>query len=88
MAAHVPWTIHGLGALDGANDRATAVAVAALKHPSAGVRRNAVQVLPRTAKSVAALLEAGLVDDPDAQVRLMALVALADLPPGQGSLLP
>ena len=33
----------------------TAVADAALKHPSAGVRRNAVQVLPRDAKSVAAL---------------------------------
>jgi putative membrane-bound dehydrogenase-like protein len=78
---HALWTMHGLGALDGANDKATAVAVAALKHRSAGVRRNAVQVLPRTAQSVAALLKAGLLDDTDAQVRLMALLALADLPP-------
>ena len=67
---HALWTMHGLGALDGSNAEATAAAVAALKHPSAGVRRNAVQVLPRNAKSVAALLDAGVLRDPDAQVRL------------------
>src|SRR5262249_55092782 len=60
---------------------ATAVACAALKHKSAGVRRNAVQVLPRTAKSVEAILAAKLTEDPDAQVRLLALLALADQPP-------
>jgi putative membrane-bound dehydrogenase-like protein len=78
---HALWTIHGLGALDGSNTEATAVATAALKHRSAGVRRNAVQVLPRTPASVAAVLGAGLLHDSDAQVRLAALLALADLPP-------
>ena len=78
---HALWTMHGLGALDGSNTEATAAAVAALKHKSAGVRRNAVQVLPRGGASVAAILEAGLARDPDAQVRLMALLALADQPP-------
>jgi putative membrane-bound dehydrogenase-like protein len=77
---HALWTIHGLGALDGSNTDATAVAYAALKHRSAGVRRNAVQVLPRNSKSVAAILDAGLTRDPDAQVRLLALLALADQP--------
>jgi uncharacterized protein len=80
-AIHALWTLHGLGALDGSNDKATAVAFGALKHPSAGVRRNAVQVLPRNEKSVAALLDAGLTRDPDAQVRLLTLLALADQPP-------
>jgi putative membrane-bound dehydrogenase-like protein len=80
-AIHALWTIHGLGALDGENAEATAVAYAALKHRSAGVRRNAVQVVPRSAKSVAAILDAGLTQDPDAQVRLLALLALADQPP-------
>jgi putative membrane-bound dehydrogenase-like protein len=80
---HALWTIHGLGALDGANPDATAAAFAALKHRSAGVRRNAVQVLPRDAKSVAAILSAGLTQDPDAQVRLLALLALADQPATQ-----
>src|SRR5262249_14863674 len=80
-AIHTLWTMHGLGAMDGANEAATAAAVAALKHPSAGVRRNAVQVLPPNARSVEAILEAGLLRDADAQVRLMALLALADRTP-------
>ena len=80
-AIHALWTLHGLGALDGSNPEAVSAAVAALAHPSAGVRRNAVQVLPRTGPSVDAVLAAGLVRDPDAQVRLMTLLALADLPP-------
>jgi putative membrane-bound dehydrogenase-like protein len=79
-AIHALWTIHGLGALNGSNAEATAVALAALRHPSAGVRRNAVQVLPKDAASVAAILSAGLTRDPDAQIRLMTLLALADQP--------
>jgi putative membrane-bound dehydrogenase-like protein len=77
---HALWTLRGLGALDGSNAEATDVAVAALKHAASGVRRNAVQVLPHEAKSVAAILDAGLTKDSDAQVRLMSLLALADLP--------
>jgi putative membrane-bound dehydrogenase-like protein len=79
-AIHALWTMHGLGALDGSNAEATAVAVAALKHPSAGVRRNAVQVLPSDEKAVEAILAAGLTRDRDPQVRLMSLLALADRP--------
>jgi putative membrane-bound dehydrogenase-like protein len=78
---HALWTIHGLGGLDGSVPEATEVATAALRHPSAGVRRNAVQVLPRSPQAVAAILSAGLTQDPDAQVRLMTLLALADQPP-------
>jgi putative membrane-bound dehydrogenase-like protein len=78
---HALWTLHGLGVLDGSHAEAAAVAVAALKHRAAGVRRNAVQVLPRNVKSVAAILDAGATKDADAQVRLMSLLALADRPP-------
>jgi putative membrane-bound dehydrogenase-like protein len=81
-AIHALWTIHGLEALDGSNKEALAAAHAALRHPSAGVRRNAVQVLPETDESVAAILKAGLLDDPEPLVRLAALLALADLPVG------
>ena len=63
------------------NRAAAAAAMAALEHPSAGVRRNAVQVLPRDARSAGAVLAAGLLRDPDAQVRLAALLSLADQPP-------
>ncbi|MCH8830888.1 MAG: c-type cytochrome, partial [Planctomycetes bacterium] len=77
---HALWTLHGLGALNGTNRSATKIAYLALKHRSAGVRRNAVQVLPRNSESVKAVLDAGLLTDSDAQVRLMTLLALADLP--------
>jgi putative heme-binding domain-containing protein len=76
-AVHALWTLHGLGALDG---DATAAAVAALKHKSAGVRRNAVQVLPREPRMTQAILASGVLTDPDAQVRLAAFLALAEAP--------
>jgi putative membrane-bound dehydrogenase-like protein len=78
---HALWTLHGLGVLDGSHAEATALAMTALKHRAAGVRRNAVQVLPHDPKTVAAILDAGLTKDADAQVRLMSLLALADQPP-------
>ena len=59
-AIHALWTLQGLGALDGPNAPAAEAVTAALKHPSAGVRRNALQDLPRNAQSAAAVLSAGL----------------------------
>src|SRR5262249_35691585 len=79
-AIHALWTLHGLGVLDGSQPAALGAAIAALRHPSAGVRRNAVQVLPRNERSASAILAAGLLQDPDAQVRLAALLGLADQP--------
>ncbi|MGD9856858.1 MAG: PVC-type heme-binding CxxCH protein, partial [Planctomycetaceae bacterium] len=81
-AIHALWTLHGLGVLDGSDEPALRAAVAALRHPSAGVRRNAIQVLPATAPVVNALLDSGVFHDEDAQVRLAAHLALADAPPG------
>ena len=78
---HALWTLHGLGHLDGRNDEATAAALAALQHKSPGVRRNAIQVMPASESSTRAILDAGLLRDPDRQVRLAALLALSDLPP-------
>ncbi len=80
-AIHALWTLKGLGVLEGEHAAVNQVVYAALGHPSPGVRRNAIQVLPRTSESVERLVEADLLRDPDAQVRLAALLALADLPP-------
>ena len=53
----------------------------ALKHPSAGVRRNAIVVLPSTKDGVQLLCEnKPLFTDADAQVQLAAYLALADMP--------
>ena len=45
---HALWTLQGLGEIDRAHDRVVRAAVAALKHPAAGVRKAAAMVLPKT----------------------------------------
>jgi putative heme-binding domain-containing protein len=80
-AIHALWTLQGLGVLDGSRHDALAAAVGALRHSSAGVRRNAVQVLPESPASVREIIATGLLQDRDAQVRLAAFLALADQPP-------
>ena len=82
-AIHALWALKGIGALDGSNVQATAVARSALKHPGAGVRRNAIQVQPAEPASADAILAAKLLHDSNHQVRLAALLALADLPTTQ-----
>lgn len=79
-AIHALWTLHGLGALDGSHRQANEVVFAALSHPSAGVRRNAVQVLPSSTESVDQLIANELLNDSNPQVQLAATLALADLP--------
>jgi uncharacterized protein len=79
-AIHALWTLDGLGALDGKDADATAAATAALKHPSAGVRRNALLVLPRDGQAAEAILAAGSSRDEDAQVRQAALLSLSEMP--------
>ncbi len=77
---HALWTLHGLGALDGRNAEALAVAVAALRHPSHGVRRNAVQVLPATPAAAAAVAASGIINDSELNVRLAVFLAVSKLP--------
>lgn len=80
-AIHALWTMHGLGALDGSHADATDAAIAAMNHPSSGVRRSAIQVLPPTVEALTTLVSAGALQDVDPQVRLAALLAVADGPP-------
>ena len=82
-ALHALWTLHGLGYLDGRDPDALQAALGALRHPSAGVRRNALQVLPARPVATAAILDGGLLTDGDAQVRLAAFLALADQAPSE-----
>ncbi|HSZ57570.1 MAG TPA: PVC-type heme-binding CxxCH protein [Tepidisphaeraceae bacterium] len=79
-AIHALWTIQGLGGFDGKNSDATAASVADLHHPCAAVRKAAVNVLPRDSQSIAAILNAKMLEDPDAQVRKGALLALTEMP--------
>lgn len=79
-AIHALWTLHGLGQIQASHSEVTNSVHAALTHPSPGVRRNALQVLEPTSGSVDVLTSVGLHLDCDANVRLAALLALADLP--------
>ena len=80
-AIHALHALQAIGALDGSNDSAAKAVVATLSHPSAAVRKAALEVLPRQDKWFATL-PAGLFTDPDPQVRLGCLLALAELPSG------
>ncbi|MGH7199513.1 MAG: HEAT repeat domain-containing protein, partial [Planctomycetaceae bacterium] len=79
-AIHALWTLHGLGALDGTHPEATAAVVKTLHHPSAGVQRNALLVLPRTKDSIRPLLDSGILLTDDPQVQLAALLTLSEMP--------
>jgi putative membrane-bound dehydrogenase-like protein len=79
-AVHALWTLHGLGLLDGSNAEALGVAEAALKHPVAGVRKAATQVLPSTARTLKAIQGASLINDPDLNTRRDVFLAIADAP--------
>ncbi len=79
-AFHALWTLQGLGELNTTTTEAYRVAVDALKHPAAGVRKAAVMVLPHTAEASHAIVSAGLLHDPDLHTRLAATLALADMP--------
>ena len=76
---HALWTLHGLGALEGSNTEALQAATAALTHPAAGVRKAAIQVLPKS-KIMESLHKAALLKDTDQRVRLAALLRIAEQP--------
>lgn len=58
----------------------------AMRHPSPGVRRNAIAAAIPNAETAAWIAEKHLVIDPDAQVRLAAMLCLADCPPASPKL--
>jgi len=79
---HGLWTIDGL--IDIAKDEnAKAVCVLALQHPSAGVRKAAIQILSKSGLNEALMTQYNLLHDPDLNTRLAAIVALTDLAPSE-----
>ena len=77
-AIHALWALHGLGAVQDAPVlQATTVA---LSHPCAGVRKTAVQVLPRTPQTAEVLLRANTLNDKEPLVTLNSLLAFSEIP--------
>ncbi len=80
-AIHALWTMHGLKALNGTNQEALNQAIKALGHPAAGVRKAAIEVLPKTTATFQAMQKAKLFEDKDLRVRLAAVLATTDMKP-------
>lgn len=78
-AIHALWTLHGLNLIEPRQQVFDAV-TAALKHPSPGVRKAAVQVLPTDDRSLDALLKAGVQADTNLNTRLAVFVKLSEFP--------
>ncbi len=75
---HALRTLEGLGVI---NDPAVQQAlVASLSHPCSGVRKTAVQILPRNEASVKILLNNNLLNDKEPLVVLNTLLALSEMP--------
>ncbi|MEZ6057356.1 MAG: ThuA domain-containing protein [Planctomycetaceae bacterium] len=79
-AIHALWTLHQLGGISPEHANIWAAVTSAATHPSAGVRRNVSLVLPRTNDGLKLLLDSSLLYDADPQVRLAAVLSLADMP--------
>jgi hypothetical protein len=82
-AIHALRTLEGLGALE--TGQALEILGNALAHPSSGVVRTAIEVLPRDDAGRDLLIGSTAFDSSDAQVRLSALLALAEMPASDNS---
>src|SRR5690606_24160382 len=79
-AVHALWALHGLGAFEATNVEAIKVATTALSHPASGVRKAALAVLPNSQATTQAIKTAGLTQDKDLNVRMHAILKLAEVP--------
>ncbi len=80
-AIHALWTIHGLNAMTANYPMAIATAIKALNHKAAGVRKAAIEVLPKNNATFQAMQKATIFQDKDLRVRLAAILATTDMPP-------
>ncbi|MFY0651718.1 MAG: ThuA domain-containing protein [Cyclobacteriaceae bacterium] len=80
-ALHALWVIHGLGAIhsETASDISNII-VKLLSHPSAAVRKAAVQILPKVDWGTEAILQSGILNDQDPNTRFEAILALSEMP--------
>ena len=79
-ATHALWVIDGLRAIQSGNE-AFKVVAGALKHPAAGVRKAAIQILSPIQWTEREVLESGVLDDPDPNTRLAAILSLLKVAP-------
>lgn len=79
---HALWAIDGLGALT-KDDKAEAIVTEALKHPSAGVRKAAIQILSKSQWTEEDVNKFNLLNDQDPNTRLAAILSLVEIAPSE-----
>lgn len=77
-AVHALWTLHGLNLLNGSNPEALQVVFKAMSHPAAGVRKAAIEVLPKNQQVFDNMLKSGALFDKNLNVRKSVLLAMAE----------
>ena len=86
-AIHAMWTLTALDGWKKAGESGKAALAAAVRHRSAGVRRNAALALPTDLVAARMTPAGALLDDPEPLVRLAALLRIADLAQADGDTL-
>ncbi len=81
-AIHALWTIDGLGAIS-KDDKAEGVVTSAVSHPSAAVRKAAIQILSKSHWTEEALMKLNVLYDKDPNTRLAAIVSAVEIAPSQ-----
>lgn len=79
-AAHALWVLDGMRVIQSGNE-AFQVVKGALKHPAPGVRKAAIEILSGIQWTEQEILQSGILDDPDPNTRLAALVSLVKVAP-------
>lgn len=78
-AIHALWTMKGLNAIHG-HEKALQSVIKSLDHPSPGVRKAAIQVLPANEALISDIKQSNIIHDPHLNTRLAAFVKLAEFP--------
>ena len=86
-AIHAMWTLTALDGWKKAGETGKVALAAAVQHRSAGVRRNAALALPTDLVAARMTPAGALLGDPEPQVRLAALLRIADLAQADGDAL-
>ncbi|HET9486069.1 MAG TPA: plastocyanin/azurin family copper-binding protein, partial [Chryseosolibacter sp.] len=79
-AAHALWVLDGLRVIQSGNE-AFQVVTEALKHPAPGVRKAAIQILSGIQWTDQSILASGVINDPDPNTRLAAILSLLKVSP-------
>nr|WP_293834117.1 PVC-type heme-binding CxxCH protein [uncultured Arsenicibacter sp.] len=77
-AIHALRTLEGIGALT--DPQVQQAVVNALKHPCSGVRKTAIQMIPRNESSLNSLLQANTLNDKEPLVVLNSILAMTEMP--------